>query len=130
MNTDIYIIFGQCFNTGNYSSIANKLYKDCIYQSFDFLYILKGKEHVLKTLKNQADDNKSAKECDKIDIYSGFYQKSQFMFKTLKNCCIMTRRFDKKDIRILYFNYRWGKIISISGINPIKTKHVRVKKIN
>ena len=43
MKYELYKQFGLCYNSGNFSSLDKKLHDDCMYQSFDFLYVLKGK---------------------------------------------------------------------------------------
>ncbi len=129
MKTDLYNTFGICYNRADFSALINIMHKDCIYQSFDFLYILKGKQNIIESLNLRAKQNLAAENINKKYIYKGFYIKQLFILKTLKNCCIITREFDKKALRIIYFNKKWGKISHIIGINPEKHKYVRAEKI-
>jgi hypothetical protein len=128
MKHDIYSIFCDCYKNADFAELMKTTHKDCTYQSYDFLYVLKGRDNVINTLKKQAQENISAKACDKTDINLGFYQKTQFLFKTLKDCVIITRHSDKYDIRVLCFGIRWGKIVNITGIDPRKHKHIMVNK--
>lgn len=129
MKKDYYKLFGECFNNCDFSPFSRIIRNDCIYQSFDFLYILKGKERVVEELMQYTKQNVSADEKDKADIYKGFYLKSIFLLKTIKECCIVTRRYDNTNIRMLIFNKRWGKISTITGIEPNKVNLIRAQKI-
>ena len=64
-----------------------------------------------------------------LDAYRGFYQKTNFMLKTIKECCIMVRRCDLKSIRIIVIGKRFGKISSVTGIDPSEVKSIRDTKI-
>lgn len=129
MKKDYYKIFGKCYKNCDFSSFSRIITKDCTYQSFDYLYILKGKERVIEGMTQIANQNVSENEDICVDVYKGYYLKMIFILKTIKECCIITRRDDNKNIRLIYFNKRWGKISAIMGVDPQKLKIIRANKI-
>lgn len=130
MKRSCYELFGMCYNNGDFSPLSSMIHKDCIYQSYDFLYILKGKENVLKSLDLSAKENKLADSDDRLDIYTGFYQKKRFVVNSIKECCILTKSSDRQDVRVIYLYKKWGKISHIIGIDPNKVKHTKAKKFD
>ena len=129
MKRDTYQKFAECWNLADFSSFSNKLLKDCTYSSFDYFYKLKGKERVIELLESEAAKNHSNKSSEKINIHKGYYQKSNSMLKSIKECCIMVRQSDLKTTRILIFNKRFCKVASISGLDPSIDKSIRDKKL-
>jgi len=129
MKKDYYTLLGLCFNACDFTAFANRLTKDCTYQSYDFLYILKGRARVLQMFENHAMQNAAAIAQEKVDIYTGFFAKQIFLLKTIKECCIITRQNSDENIRLLVFHKRRRKISQITGIDPKTAQIIRAKKI-
>jgi transcriptional regulator len=128
MKRNCYELFGMCYNNGDFSPLSSMMHKDCIYQSYDFLYILKGKDNVLKSLEQRAKENIDANDDTRLEIYKGFYQKKRLTINSIKDCCILAKKSDRQDVRIIYINKKWGKISHIIVIDPNKVKHKKAQK--
>ncbi|MCK5129750.1 MAG: hypothetical protein KAQ68_07850 [Clostridiales bacterium] len=129
MKYELYKQFGLCYNHGDFSSLIAKLHTDCIYQSFDFLYVLNGNKKVIEELEKQSRYKQTVNDNEKLDIYTGYYPKQIFLLKTIKECCIIVKRGDKKSIRIITFTKKWGKVTHIIGLDPSTTKHVKCVRV-
>ena len=104
MKFKFYKQFGLCYNEGDFSSLERFLQKDCTYQSFDYLYVIKGREKIIDLFENQSRQSLEFDDTNIADVYSGYYSKSFLWLKTVTECLIFVSRNDKKSIRILSFN--------------------------
>lgn len=129
MKHDIYTKFGMCWNAADFSPLSKKMRKDCTYDSFDYFYKLKGRERLTEFFNEKAQANTEKSGDDKIDMHRGYYQKTNTLLKTIKECCIMVRRQDLSAVSIIVFGKRFGKISSISGLDPAEVRTIRDIKI-
>ena len=129
MKSKFYKQFGLCYNNGDFKLLSSMMHKDCMYKSFDFLYVLKGKDKVLQEIENQSKKNLECDDENCADAYMGYYSKSFLWLKTITECLVIASRDDKKSMKILSFNIKRGKISCIMGHNPDKLEHIRGKKI-
>ena len=129
MKHDIYTKFGTCWNAADFAPFEKKLGKDCTYVSYDYFYKLKGRTRLTEFLTEQAKENSGKNGEGKIDIHRGYYQKTNSLLKTIKECCIMVRRQDLKTVNIIVLNKRLGRVSSIVGLNPEEVKSIRDIKI-
>ncbi len=129
MKHDIYTKFGNCWASGDFSPFSKKLLKECTYTSFDYFYKIKGRERLEEFFNSQAELNLKNNEVEKTYIYKGFYQKTDTVLKSIKECCLVVRQSDLKTMKILTFAKRFGKISSIQGLDPEKVKSIRERKI-
>ena len=129
MKHDVYTKFGICWNSADFSKFSKKLAKDCTYDSFDYFYKLKGRERLAEFFGDAAKANTEKGDEEIIDVHRGFFQRTNTLLKTIKECCIMVRRHDLKTTNILVFNKKLGKISSITGFNPDEVKSIRDIKI-
>lgn len=130
MKRDVYTKFGTCWNAADFSSFSKKLLKECTYDSFDYFYKLKGSARITKFFNEQAKSNLIKNDDEKIDIHRGYFQKTNSVLKTIKECCIMVKCKDLKTVRVYVFGKRFGKITSITGLDPDKIKSIRDIKIS
>jgi hypothetical protein len=129
MKHDIYTKFGTCWNAADFAPFESKLKKDCTYVSYDYFYKLKGRARLTEFFNGQAKENLNKSGGEKIDIHRGYYQKTNSVLKTIKECCIMVRRQDLATVNILAINKRLGKVSSIVGMDPEEVKSIRDIKI-
>jgi hypothetical protein len=120
----------MCYNNGDFSPLSKMMHKDCTYQSYDFLYILKGKDNVLKSLEQKSKENLDADDDTRLEVYKGFYLKKRIAVNSIKNCCILAKKCDRQDVRIIYIRKKWGKISHIIGIDPNEVKHTKAQKFD
>lgn len=129
MKHDIYTKFGTCWNAADFAPLAEKLKKDCTYVSYDYFYKLKGRGRLTEFFNGQAKENLKKDDEEKIDMHRGYYQKTNSLLKTIKECCIMVRRQDLTAVNIIVFSKRFGKVSSVVGMDPKEVKSIRDIKI-
>ncbi len=122
-----YKAFGECYNSGDFTPIARSIRQDVLYESFDFLYKIKGKDKVLDTLNTRAKDNQE--RAYPLEAYRGFFFRQILSFKRLLPCVILYSSKEKTTSRIVYLKLRRGKIISITGLDPKEYHHTRGDKL-